>query len=263
MGSGVALAGDAQPRAVAGAGRNADLHGFGVGHAPIAAAGRARIAQLAGAAAARARQIELHGAGHLADVACPFALRTSDFAGASRAGAVAGAADFVAGDIDPSGGALDGLPEIDIHYIFEVSALLGLGLRRFTAVAEKLGKDVAETGGAGFGSAATGAAGAALRAGKVIGKIEPPEVHSGTGAPASTARSARAGKAVFGVEAVLIVHLALFGIAQDVVGFLNVFEALFGGLSPGLRSGWYLRASLRYAFRTSSASALRGTPSVS
>ena len=33
--------------------------------------------------------------------------------------------------------------------------------------------------------------------------------------------------------------------------------------SPGLRSGWYSRASLRYAFFSSSADAFLGTPRVS
>ena len=100
MRAGVAFAGHAQPRAVARARRDADLHRLGPGHAAIAAAGRAGVAQLARAAAARAGQVELHGAGHLADVAGALALRAGDFAGAGRAGAVAGAADLVAGDVE-------------------------------------------------------------------------------------------------------------------------------------------------------------------
>ena len=36
--------------------------------------------------------------------------------------------------------------------------------------------------------------------------------------------------AVLRIEAELIVHLALLGVAQNVVGFLNVLEALLGGL---------------------------------
>src|SRR5581483_4549344 len=94
--------------------------------------------------------------------------------------------------------AVQRLPEVDIHHIFEVAALFGLRLRR-AAAAEKLREDVAETSsaaGPGFGapSAATGA-------GEIIGKIESPEIHSRA---ARCARSAatRSGKPVLRVKPV-------------------------------------------------------------
>ena len=56
------------------------------------------------------------------------------------------------------------------------------------------------------------------------------------GLPSAAARRGRRpGEAVLGVEAVLIVHLALLGIAQDVVGFLDVLESLLGGLIAGIQ----------------------------
>src|SRR5260370_26806814 len=94
-GAGIAFAGDAQAGTIARARRNADLDGFGVGDASIAAASGAGVAQLAGTAASRACQVELHGAGHLADVSRTLALRAGDFAGAAGTGTVAGIAHFL------------------------------------------------------------------------------------------------------------------------------------------------------------------------
>ena len=46
-------------------------------------------------------------------------------------------------------------------------------------------------------------------------------------------------------RAAAVVLLALLGVAEDVVGLGDLLEALLGLRSPGLRSGWYWRASLR------------------
>ena len=43
------------------------------------------------------------------------------------------------------------------------------------------------------------------------------------------------GESVFRVEADLVVHLPLFRVAQDVIGFLDVLEAVFGGLVSGIQ----------------------------
>ena len=112
--------------------------------------------------------IEPHGAGHLADVAGALTLRAGHFARAARSGAVTGAADFVARDIEAGLGAADGLPEIDIHDVLEVAALFGLLLGCApAAAAEELGEDVAEAAAARSRSGASGSAasraGAALR----------------------------------------------------------------------------------------------------
>ena len=42
---------------------------------------------------------------------------------------------------------------------------------------------------------------------------------------------------IFRVEAVLIVHGPLFGIAQNIVGFLHLLESLFSRLVPGIDIG--------------------------
>src|SRR5262249_55950007 len=84
-----------------------------------------------------------------------------------------------------------------------------------------------------------------------IGKIKTAEVerHSltlaaagdGTGAKTARAKTAapsigfgRSGIDVVGIKADLIVDLAFLGIAQDVVGFGDIFEFLFGFLVAGI-----------------------------
>ena len=66
--AGVTLAGNTEPRSVLRAGGNVHRYGFRTRDAAIAMAGGAGILQLAFAAAARAGEIELHGAGHLRDL---------------------------------------------------------------------------------------------------------------------------------------------------------------------------------------------------
>src|ERR1039457_6374953 len=222
-GAGVALARHAQAAAAAGTRRNSYFDRFRAGDAAFASAGGAGVAQLARPAAAWAGEAELHGAGHLGDVAGTMALRAGDFTPAARARTVARGADFVAVDVELGLGAADGLPEIDIHYIFEIAALLGLGLRllRATLAAEELREDIAETAGIG-----------APAARELIGKIESVEVHSRV-----RIRGAGRGRgeSALGIETMLAVHLALLGVAENVVGFLHVLEAIFGGLVPRIQ----------------------------
>jgi len=208
---------------------NADFDAFRASDPAVAAAFGTDVAQLSGASAAGTGEIELHGSGHLRDVAGTLALRAVDFTGTGGAGAMAGAADFVTGDLHAGLGAVDGLPEIDTHSILEIAAFFRLGLIGALTPAEELGKDIAKAT-AGFGAPSAGAASGRVR------KIEAAEIHSGVGALGAATRRGR-GRAVFGIEAVLIVHLALFGIAQDVVRFLHVLEAIFGGFIPGVEIG--------------------------
>ncbi len=132
-------------------------------------------------------------------------------------------------------GALDGLPEIDIHHIFEVAALFRLGMLVLAGLAaEELGKDVAKTT-AGFGAPPTRSSAPRQR------RRRPGAMKSEKSKPLKSmpgwrtlraAGSALAGaaKPILRIETVLVVHLALLGVAQHVVGFLHVLEALFGGL---------------------------------
>src|ERR1019366_2913968 len=217
--AGIAFGGNAQAGTVAGAGRNADFHAFRVGDASLSAAGGAGVAQLAGAAASRATEVELHGAGHLADVSRAFALLAGGFAGAGGTGAVAGIADLVACDIHTRLGAFDGLPEVDVHHVLEVAALFGFDVGGFVTTAEELREDVAETAGAGFMTPAAG--GRAARSGRHIGEVETAEIEMRTGLPSASraTRTAGAGKTVLGIKAELVVHGTLLGVTEHVVGF--------------------------------------------
>src|ERR1035438_2755244 len=190
------------------------------------------VAQFTGTAAARAGEVELHGAGHLADVSRAFALLANGFAAASGAGAAAGVANLVAVDIDARLGALDGLPEVDVHDVLEVAALFGFGLGGLAASAKELRKDVAEAAGAGMGPSGT----VARAAGRTrIGEIETAEIEMRAARLAASRRSLPGGgSAVFGVEAELVVHGTLLGVAEHVVGFLDVLEAVLGGLVTGV-----------------------------
>src|ERR1035441_729856 len=230
-GAGVAFTGDAEAGPVAGTGRNADLHALGVGNASPAAAPGTGVAQFAAPAAARAGEVELHGAGHLADVSRAFALLADGFAAAGGTGAAAGIANVVAGDIDARLGALDGLPEVDVHDVLEVAALFGFGVGGLAASAKELRKDVAEAAGAGVGRSGT-MAGAAGRAG--IGEIETAKIEMRAVRLASRTALPGGGSTVFGVEAELVVHGTLLGVAEYVVGFLDVLEAVLGGLVTGV-----------------------------
>ena len=65
------------------------------------------------------------------------------------------------------------------------------------------------------------------------------------------------GIAVLGIEAELIVHLALLGVAQNVVGFLDIFKALFRRFVARIQIGMILarQTPVRLADSSSEASA--------
>ena len=151
------------------------------------------------------------------------ALRASDFAPAARSRTVASGANFVTVDVELGPGAADGLPEIDIHYIFQVAALLGLRLSlvRATPAAEKLRENIAEAAAIG-----------APPARGLIGKIESVEVHSGARIR-SAWRWPR--ESALRIETVLVVHPALLRVAENVVGLLHFLETVFGGLVPRIQ----------------------------
>src|SRR5581483_1748820 len=86
------------------------------------------------------------------------------------------------------------------------------------SASKKLRKDILKTAGL---SALLPAA-----SGEKLGKTEAAEVHARLRAGAR--RASR--RNVIGIEAVLVIDLPLLGIAQNIIGFLHVFEALFSGL---------------------------------
>jgi hypothetical protein len=205
-------------------------------------AGGAAILHAAGAAAARALDIELHTAAHLGDMASAVALRALH----GRAGgglAMAGRADFLPQDLQPRGATANRSPEIDVDCVFEVGAGLG-AMRRLLAarLIEHAGEDVAETAPAATGSARSGLS-LCSRAAFEVRKVEALEIEgnflrSGTGTRATIAASrCRFGLRridLVGVEAELVVDLALFVVAQDVVGLGDLLELLFRLLVAGV-----------------------------
>ena len=222
----------------------------------------AHIAQPAFAVAARAGEAEFHGARHLRHVAGAIALGTNGRVAARRSGAIAGLANFLARSRSAHLRPADGLPEIDVHPVFQVRAFFRAAARLLAArVAEELAEDVAEASRAA-------AAGAAPHRRRLIPvtifrKIEAAEAHARlTGARSgSAARTAR--RNVVRVETVLIVDLALLGIAQDVIGFLNLLEALLGGLVAGVQIRMILARQLAVRLADLVLFGARDTPSVS
>src|SRR5262249_33930846 len=133
-------------------------------------------AQHARTIAARACEAELHRAGHLTHLAGPVALRTRNLARAGRSRPVAGAAGLVARDVQARLCTSDGLPEIDVHHIFEIAAPFPLRLFLSTASAKELRKHVAKTAAARLGAPA--AFRSPRASGEVVRKIEAAEIHS-------------------------------------------------------------------------------------
>src|SRR5271165_5630738 len=106
-----------------------------------------------------------------------------------------------------------------------------------------------------FESAASGSATCCASAVRKIVEIEAPEVEGDflatassaiLGCAATTARVGLRGRGidVVGVEAELVVDLALLGIAEDVVGLGERFELLLRGLVPGIHVGVILASQL-------------------
>ncbi len=102
----------------------------------------------------------------------------------------------------------------------------------------------------------------------VLGKVETAEAHVravgtlvGARSASGTARAAR--RNVVGIETVLVVDLALFRVAQNVVGFLNRLEAFFGGLVAWIQVGMVLARQTPVSLADFSSFAARATPRIS
>ena len=198
--------------------------------------GGTNVAQSSLAVAARAGQAELHRTGHLSHLAGAIALRADHGCAAHRARAAASFANLLAHYIQPHLGSADGLPEIDVQTVFEIGPLLGYGCPRFPSPsAEKLAENVSKGSSSGSSSSSARMLGAA-RLVHVFGKIEPTESHAGVRLPRSAA-AGTAGRNMVRIESVLIVDLAFFGVAQDIVSFLDLFETLLGRFVAGIQIG--------------------------
>src|SRR3954471_23366861 len=202
---GVALAAQADARALLHAGRDVDPVALDLPQPALAAAGRAGVLDDgAGAAAARAwpgdgehaltLRLDAAAVAHRADLG----LRAG-----TRAGAAAGRARRVRGHRDGDLGALDGLLEGQADRGLEVVAALG----------RRLGAGAAPTGVEDARQDVRERAEVARRAGS------PCAAAAGRPAPGPAAAEDRAAA---------VVLLALLGVAQDVVGLGDLLEALLG-----------------------------------
>jgi hypothetical protein len=177
--------------------------------------------------AARTGNVEFHFAGGLLDSAGTVAGRAS-LRGTDCASALARLAGVEARDGQFFDGAADGVPKIDFDLIFEVAAGLMFGF--FTATAattEKLAEEIAETRAA------------ALRA-RAAAKIKAAKIKIHAFAVLLVSAPGTAGRDVVAVKAVLVVHLAFFRVGENVVGFLQLLEFLFGGFVARIQVGMVL-----------------------
>ena len=140
-------------------------------------------------------------------------------------------------DVQPYLRAANGLPEIHVQAVFQVGAFFGSARRLGAAAptAEELAEDVAKR--ARSGVVLSGRAARALV--HVLREIESAEAHARLRSRARPA-SRTTGRNVIGIKSVLIVDLPLLRIAQNVVGFLNFLEALFGRFVAGIQVGMIL-----------------------
>ena len=157
-------------------------------------------------------------------------------------------------DVELHHRALDGLPEADVHLIFQVVARFGTLHLLAAPAAEDVGEDVAEPA-----CASRPASGSTRTFGEVV-EVEAAEIERHfLGVSARSARAWAAGPPnppaatvglgcgridVVGVEAELIVNLALLGIAEDVVGFGKRLELFLGRLIAGIHIGVILARQL-------------------
>ena len=208
--------------------RNPNFYRVRVSNTSFSPAGRAGIFQPAGAFAALARKIEFHRAGHLRDFAGSVALGANGYIAAGRSGAAARLTGLLPRDIQAYLRAANRLPEIDVQRVLKVCSALRRLRALLPATAKKLAENIAEAALRLLRrlppkSCSAGAAPAAFVNSL---KSNPPKPMP----PGSAARLTRVRRNVVRVKPKLVVYLALFLIAQDVVRFLNFLEALLGGL---------------------------------
>src|SRR6185312_5113605 len=103
-------------------------------------------------------------------------------------------------------------------------------LRGAFVAAEPLVEDVLEVPRSCSRSLRTGVA-SSTTACEYVGEVESTEAHVRATAAAGSGTGRRS---VFRIVADLIVHLLLLRIAEDVVGFLDLFETVLGGFVTGI-----------------------------
>src|SRR5581483_178671 len=219
--------------------------------------------------------IEFHAPGGLLDGALTLALRA--FAGRfDETIAVAIRAGVLAGDVQANHAPANRCPERNSDLVFEIgSGLRALRTSRGLTATEHTREDVPEsarTTAAGTPTAAPCSASleqvgeveaveielrawtsacSGLTSGKAAG--EPARKTSGTASSTGLTSAARIGLGGSGIDVVavkaeLVVDLALFGIAQDIVGFGKRFELFLRGLVAGIDVGVVLARKLAESF---------------
>ena len=217
---------------VAGACLDTNFERFGAADHAFAVAYRANRNIFAASTAPRARYRELHTPAGLLDCAFAMTLRT-DARLLDVAAAVAIRANVLARDIQTHYPAANRRPEGHVHLIFEIAARFGTSLssgRASVSSAEHAREDVAK-------STASCSAAPATRTFEHVSEIKAAEVESAGASPASGLSAGKSAKTsgpgwstarvglggcgidVVGIKTELVVNFALFGIAQNVIGF--------------------------------------------
>src|SRR5262249_15623606 len=139
-----------------------------------------------------------------------------------RTGSVARFAGVQPRDLQFLYAAANRVPEIDLELIFERAAFFGLLFHcAGPAAAKETAEEVAEACAAGLAAA----------------EIEAAEIKVDVALATARSGAVVAGRYVFTVEAILVIHLALLGIRENVVGFLQLLEFLLGGFVAGIQIG--------------------------
>ena len=164
---------------------------------------------------------------------------------AGRPGAVAGVARLLARDVQLHLRALIACQKSMFMPYSRSAPFSGCASLRASPAAEELAEDVAESAAASVrrpSARPPPVRAAALLRSTRRNRIRRNPCSDAGPAPPGARRPA---ESVLRIEAVLVVHLPLLRVAQDVVGFLTFLKRSSAALSPGFRSGWYLRASFR------------------
>src|SRR6185437_554847 len=225
---------------IARAGLNAELQRLALGDGAFAAAHRAGILHLAGPAAARALDVELHPSAHLRHLARAVALGALHAAPGDRP-AMTGRARLLPLNLQPRHSATHRCPEVHVHLILEVGSRLRPA--RLLFARKDAAEDVAEAAPEAAAGLRSTTARSCPTAALEAGKIEAAEIERHlTGRRLSAraigcAKSSRSISAtrrglgrrridIVRVEAKLVINLALLLVAEDVVGLRDLLELL-------------------------------------
>src|SRR5579859_812432 len=247
IGACVALALQANALSIACARLDAELDRFGPVDQALPVTGRACVGDASRPTAARAGNIELHAPAHLRNLAGTAALRAGH-GSAGRGLSVAGWANLLAANLDARIAAANGRPEVDGSLIFEVGAWLRAARTPMRLAArEDAGEDVSEAAPGRRTCALTACSGTWACTGLEAGKVEPAEVDRRTLSVSGLLPRIGLGLRrvdLVGVEAYLVVDLALLLVRQHIVGLGDFFELLLGLLVIGVDVGMILARQL-------------------